>query len=71
MDGSILMVVELEGIYLIAFEIFANYALTDLYFYNRVKILIIFFYKNIDRPIIVAWYSFDGDESFKRGWKDE
>lgn len=54
MDGSILMVVELEGIYLIAFEIFANYALTDLYFYNRVKILIIFFYKNIDRPIIVA-----------------
>lgn len=67
MDGSILMVVELEGIYLIAFEIFANYALTDLYFYNRVKILIIFFTKMMEyRSTDYCCY-----ESFKRGLKDE
>lgn len=66
--GSILMVVESEG-YLIASEIFANYALTDLgvfdiYFYNRVKILIIFLQKwwNIDWLIIVACYRFDGEK---------
>lgn len=62
------MVVESEG-YLIISEIFANYALTDLgvfdiYFYNRVKILIIFLQKwwNIDWLIIVACYRFDGEK---------
>lgn len=49
MGSSILMVVELGGC-LIVSEIFINYALTDLgvfdiYFYNRVKILIIFLQK--------------------------
>lgn len=49
MGGSILMVVELGGC-LIVPEIFINYALTnlgvfDIYFYNRVKILIIFLQK--------------------------
>lgn len=68
MGGSILMVVELGGS-LIVPEIFINYALTDLgvfdiYFYNRVKILIIFLQKwwNIDSLIIVARYWFDGEK---------
>lgn len=78
MDGSILMVVELGC--LIVPEIFINYALTDLgvfdiYFYNRVKILIIFLQKwwNIILTdycclILIRWRE---DESFKREWKDE
>lgn len=68
MGSSILMVVELGGC-LIVSEIFINYALTDLgafdiYFYNQVKILIIFLQKwwNIDWLIIVAWYWFDGEK---------
>lgn len=73
MGSSILMVVELGGC-LIVSEIFINYALTDLgvfdiYFYNQVKILIIFLQKwwNID-SLIIARYMLDID-SMERRWK--